>query len=198
MWSDHWAITLKWPVPSNYLLWPRTNCSRSTPSCNVPENVWTRSILYCDATCDGSSNDQRPQIRCRITHEWWKACTMLIADSLSQLSYEWKLRIAPTHLKTNNVIPVISQLFQPLRSLKLTPFLLSNKNNLKISSSSRTMRIGNHRSNNENTLRRMPNFSLRSFARAYFEFQVDRIREYIDSKRARHARKLRIIRLTFL
>ena len=46
--------------------------------------------------------------------------------------------------------------------------------------------------------RKVGGFGLRALAAAYFEVQKDKVRVYIESKRARHARKLGLIRLSLL
>jgi hypothetical protein len=40
-------------------------------------------------------------------------------------------------------------------------------------------------------------FGLRGLASAFFQIQKERFREYFVSKRARHGRKLRIVRMAF-
>jgi len=44
----------------------------------------------------------------------------------------------------------------------------------------------------------MGGFGFRALAGAYFRVQVERLREYIKSKRARHARKIQLLRLRIL
>jgi hypothetical protein len=46
--------------------------------------------------------------------------------------------------------------------------------------------------------RKATGFGFRALAAAYLEVKMDQVREYIESKRARHARKLRLINLRIL